>query len=146
MKNNHIKKIVDQLFRNKTNNSYTQLFRYTIVGGFAFIIDSGCLFLFTEYFHIHYLLSAGISFILGLIVNYSLSISWVFGSRNIHNGYIEFLIFLIIGVVGLGLNELFIWIFTEKLLLYYLISKILTAIIVYFWNFTARKIILFRKA
>jgi putative flippase GtrA len=58
------------------------------------------------------------------------------------NRLLEFLLFTLIGFVGLGLNELFLWILTDLLLIYYLLSKIITAIIVYLWNFFARKIIL----
>ncbi|MDP3066390.1 MAG: GtrA family protein, partial [Methanobacteriaceae archaeon] len=57
---------------------------------------------------------------------------------------IEFGVFTIIGIVGLALNEVFIWAFTEKLQLYYLYSKIISAVIVLFWNFFARKFTLFR--
>ncbi len=133
------------LFQGKTNSFFLQLFRYTFVGGLAFAVDFGALFLLTEHFKLHYLISAGISFILGLIVNYFLSVKWVFNSRTVKNHFLEFVIFSLIGLIGLGLNEFFLWIFTEKFLMYYLVSKIVTAIIVYLWNFMARKVILFDK-
>jgi putative flippase GtrA len=47
-------------------------------------------------------------------------------------------------MVGLGLNEVFIWFFTAEVGFYYLISKIISAIIVLFWNFFARKYVLFK--
>ncbi|MFQ6003571.1 MAG: GtrA family protein, partial [Candidatus Zixiibacteriota bacterium] len=56
----------------------------------------------------------------------------------------ELFIFSLIGIVGLGFNELFIWFFTEKVHLYYLLSKIVSTFFVYLWNFFARKYILFR--
>ena len=131
--------------KGKTNNTNVQLFRYTFVGGFAFMIDFGTLYIFTEYFGIHYLLSAGISFILGLLINYFLSIKWVFNNRTMNNRLLEFFLFSGIGLIGLGLNELFIYILTNILLVYYLLSKIITTLIVYFWNFFARKVMLFNK-
>lgn len=133
------------LFTGKTDSTLIQLFRYTFVGGFAFLIDFGSLFLMTEYLNVHYLISAGIAFILGLITNYFLSIRWVFDSRKMNSKSLEFFLFTVIGLVGLGLNELFLWIFTELLLIYYLISKIITAILVYLWNFFARKYLLFKN-
>lgn len=133
------------VFKDKTNNTYLQLFRYTFVGGFAFIVDFGTLFVLTEFFGIHYLVSAGIAFIFGLTVNYFLSVKWVFNNRVMENRWMEFLLFALIGLVGLGLTELFLWILTNIFLIYYLFSKIITAIIVYFWNFFARKVILFNK-
>jgi putative flippase GtrA len=133
------------VFEEKTDNTLLQLFRYTFVGGFAFLIDFGTLFTLTEYFKIHYMVSAGIAFILGLTINYSFSVKWVFKSRVMVNRLLEFILFAIIGFVGLFLNELFLWILTDILAIYYLLSKIITTIIVYFWNFFARKILLFRK-
>lgn len=133
------------LFSGKTNNYFLQLFRYTFVGGFAFMVDFGTLYILTDYLKIYYLISAGIAFILGLIVNYLLSIKWVFNVRVVENHMLEFLIFSLIGLVGLGLTEFFLWLFTDILLIYYLVSKAITAFMVYFWNFTARKIFLFNK-
>lgn len=126
------------------NETLVQLRRYTFVGGIAFLIDFGFLFLFTECLNFYYLISAGIAFLLGLTTNYVLSISWVFNRRSINNKYIEFLIFGVIGIVGLFLNEIFIWIFTELIYLHYLLSKIFTTFFVYIWNFFARKYILFQ--
>jgi putative flippase GtrA len=133
------------VFKGKTNNTFLQLVRYTFVGGFAFIVDFGTLFVLTEYLKIHYLISAGIAFIIGLIINYLLSVNWVFSKRSFGNRFYEVLLFTLIGLVGLGLNELLIWLFTDIVLLYYLLSKIITAFIVYFWNFFARKYLLFNK-
>jgi putative flippase GtrA len=133
------------VFKGKTNNTLLQLIRYSFVGGFAFLVDFGTLAFLTEYFHIHYLVSAGIAFILGLIINYYLSVKWVFNTRAMENRWLEFLLFSLIGLVGLGLNELFLWILTDILFIYYLLSKIITTFIVYFWNFFARKVILFNK-
>ena len=144
-KQNRIMQILNHLFNGKTNNTLLQLFRYTFVGGFAFLIDFSTLFALTEYLHIHYLVSAGIAFIIGLIINYFLSVKWVFNSRSINNKWLEFGIFTLIGLVGLSLNELFIWMLTDIFLIYYLLSKIITALIVYSWNFFARKFLLFNK-
>ncbi len=138
-----INHLIETLFKGQSNNTLLQLFRYTFVGGFAFLIDFSTLYILTDYLKIYYLFSAGIAFILGLIANYFLSVKWVFNSRKVENRLMEFLLFTLIGLVGLGLNELFLWILTELFLIYYLLSKMITTFVVYFWNFFARKIILF---
>lgn len=136
---------IRSVFIEKTNNTYLQLFRYTFVGGFAFLVDFGTLYFLTEYLYFHYLISAGIGFVFGLTANYFLSVLWVFHSRTMENRFMEFLLFSLIGFVGLGLTELFLWILTDILMIYYLLSKIITTLFVYFWNFFARKLILFNK-
>lgn len=121
-----------------------QLYRYTLVGGFAFLIDFATLYCFTEFLAIHYLVSAAVAFLAGLITNYLLSIRWVFEHRSFTSAKREFIIFAVIGVFGLMMNELCIWFFTEKAEFHYLASKIGAAGFVFLWNFVARKVILFR--
>lgn len=127
----------------KSDKTSIQLLRYGFVGGIAYSVDFGFLIFLTEVFKIHYLISAAIAFILGLLTNYALSIFWVFSKRTLADKRIEFLIFSIIGLVGLGLNEAIIWFFTEFIHFHYLISKMFSTVVVFFWNFFARKKILF---
>ena len=122
-----------------------QLVLYGIVGGIAFIADYGTLWFLTEYCHHHYLLSAAIAFILGLVINYVLSTKWVFSDRKYKSKWIEFLFFTFIGIVGLGLNEILIFIVSHNLDKHYMIGKIISTIVVFFWNFLARKYLLFKK-
>lgn len=140
-----LKERLNILLKSRTDNFFVQFVRYTFVGGAAFAIDFGMLFLLTEYLGVYYLVSAAISFLLGLMVNYLLSVKWVFYKHTFTNPALEFLLFAVIGVIGLFINEFFLWVFTQKFMLYYLLSKIITAIIVYLWNFLARKALLFSK-
>ena len=144
-RNKYLPLKMQSIFKGKTNNTLLQLFRYTVVGGLAFLVDFGTLFFLTEFLNIHYLVSAGISFVFGLTINYILSVQWVFSCRIMESRLLEFFLFALIGLVGLGLTELFLWILTDILFIYYLLSKILTAVLVYFWNFFVRKLILFNQ-
>lgn len=129
------------LFKNPSSNLFVQLFRYVIVGGTAFVADFGLLALLTELGGLPYQLSACVSFAAGLAVNYLLSIVWVFGSeaRSTATRTMEFLLFAVIGLIGLGMNSLIMWAFTEVARLHYLVSKLISTIIVFAWNFLARR-------
>lgn len=127
----------------KTNSLPTQFLRYFMVGGVAFTADFAALFMLTEFGHLHYLLSATIAFLVGVAVNYGLSIAWVFDQRTIGNRVHEFTIFTLIGVTGLLLNLALMWFFTEVLRLHYLESKTVAAGMIFLFNFGARKILLF---
>ena len=59
-----------KIFYGASDNLLIQFVRYFFVGGFAFIVDFGLLYILTEYAGLHYLLSATLSFIAGLVVNY----------------------------------------------------------------------------
>jgi len=136
--------MITKLFKKKTNNTLIQLFRYTSVGGIAFIFDFSSLYILTEYLKLHYLVSAAIASLIGLSINYSLCVLWVFEKRTIKSKHVEFVVFALIGIVGLVLNELFIWFFTEVTGLHYLVSKSISTMIVFSWNFLAKKFTLFR--
>jgi putative flippase GtrA len=127
----------------ETSNTLIQFLRYTVVGGLAFVIDLGALFVLTEFFYIHYLVSAALAFCLGLAVNYCLSIVWVFDKRTLKNPVAEFVIFGLLGVMGLGLNELLIFLLTGLGGVHYLGSKAVATALTYVWNFLSRKILLF---
>ncbi len=135
---------IDRLIKNETDRMHIQFFRYIFVGGAAFIVDFVSLFVLTDIFGVYYLTSAAIAFTLGLIANYALSINWVFNNRTLDNAWSEFTLFAFIGIIGLGLNELIIWLFTDYIGLFYLLSKIIAAALILSWNFFARKFTLFR--
>lgn len=138
-----MKNKVNRLFIKSTSNVFIQLFRHIFSGAIAFTLDFSLLYLLTEYAHLHYLLSTICGFLVGLITTYLLSIKWVFNQRRAKNKTIELLIFCFIGIIGLVFTYGFMWFFTSVLMLYYLVSKIITTIIVFGWNFIARKTILF---
>lgn len=127
-----------------TANTFIQFIRYSVVGSAALAIDFAALFLLTHYAGIHYLKSAAVAFLAGLAVNYALSTIWVFSSRKQRNRLLEFAVFAAVGVAGLGLNELGMWLFTGRLQIHYMWAKAITAAVVYIWNFGARKAALFR--
>lgn len=127
-----------------SDNTFIQFARYTIVGSVALVVDFSILYILTRFAGVYYLTSAAISFMVGLAVNYALSRSWVFSRRTLSNVTLEFAVFAAIGVVGLGLNELGMWLLASKAGVHYLLAKSMTACFVYVWNFGARKYSLFR--
>jgi putative flippase GtrA len=131
---------IKALLANKTDNIFVQLFRYTFVGGIAFIVDFGLLFILTSYVGFHYQLSAVISFVAGLVANYLMSRIWVFSASDSRPGkFYEFMLFSAVGVIGLCLNSIIIYLFTELVCIYYLFSKIISTIVVFLWNFFGRR-------
>lgn len=121
-----------------------ELSRYLVAGGTAWLFDITLLYILTEFVGIHYLMSAAISFTLGVAITYVLSTIWVFKARAMANRGAEFAVFGTIGIVGLGLNELFLWFFTEPLPMHYMVAKVFATGFILAWNFAARKYVLFR--
>lgn len=132
-----------QSFINKTHNIKTQAFRYLVVGGFAFIVDFTIFSVLTEIFSVHYLTANVFSFLSGLMSNYFMSIRWVFATRNINNKYWELLLFSLVGIAGLIINQFILWFCISYFSIYVLLSKVIAAIVVFFWNFFARRAFVF---
>ncbi len=120
-------------------NLIKQIIRFGIVGVIAFLIDYSLLYIFTEFIHIHYLISSIMSFTISLIFNYIASIYWVFDVQK-KQTYKEIMIFVILSVIGLGINQLVMYVMTDLWKIYYMLSKLVATAIVMVWNFVTRKI------
>jgi putative flippase GtrA len=124
------------IFKNKLLN---QILKFGLVGGMAFVIDYALLYLCTEFLHIHYLLSSIISFTISVIFNYILSIKWVFDVKK-KQDVRDFVVFIILSVIGLGINSLIMYVMVEVFGVYYMLSKIVSTVVVMVYNFITRKI------
>lgn len=125
------------------NSSFLQqIIRFGFVGGTAFLIDYGIMILLTEVFGVDYLVSSGISFCVSVIYNYIMSIFWVFNVDKEKSGVTNFAIFLVLSIIGLGINQLIMWLIVDKANISYMISKIVATAVVMVYNFVTRKIFL----
>ena len=122
-----------------------EIIRYLIIGGTAFVFDYGTLLLLNKAFGMNYLVAATIAFIIGIGVNYLGSIFFVFQVRSQQNVHIERSLFLLIGILGLLINDGMLYLLTGKMMIPVEYSKLITQIVVLFWNFAARKILLFTE-
>ena len=155
---------IKKLFFEETNHTGIQFFRSLFVGGIATVADMAVLIFLRELFGMPEGLAAVFGFIVGLAVNYIVATFWVFAKAKVKNRIIDFIGFAVIGIIGLGLTQLIIEPFAVqgmfgtgifvsnkifgKLLppdKYYIIGKMLAVVLVYMWNFFARKFILYRK-
>ena len=116
-----------------------QILKFGIVGGLAFLIDYGLLYILTEYLNIYYLISSVISFIVSLIFNYILSIKWVFDVTK-KQTVKEITIFVVLSVMGLGINQVVMYVGSDLLKIHYMLTKLIATAIVMVWNFVTRKI------
>lgn len=141
-----MKKRFDQWFVQKSDAPFIQFIRYGFVGGVAFLADFSTLMLLTHYSAINTIVANSIAFSLGLTINYLLSTYWVFSVHAKQSKITEFLLFAIIGLIGLGLNDLVLYALITPLALNLPIAKIGATMVVFFWNFFARKLLLFSSS
>lgn len=119
-----------------------QFMKFGVVGVIAFVIDFGVMVFLTEVFKVPYLISTTIAFIVSVIFNYLASMRYVFVRKDDMSRRREFIIFIALSVIGLILNDIFMWLMVDLLIIDYRISKIVTTVLVAIWNFVSRKIFL----
>ena len=125
---------------------FGQIIRFGMVGALCFVIDYGIMIFLTEVVGIPYLISSAISFTVSVIVNYTLSMRFVFDGNKDTNRMIQCLVFIILSIIGLGINQFIMWFMGEKMGIFYMFSKIVATAIVMVYNFVTRKLILERKS
>lgn len=134
-----MKHITNELMNNKL---FRQIFRFGIVGGLAFIIDYAVLIICKEFFGISVLLSAAIAFTISVVVNYILSVVWVFDVDKDKSAKKNFVIFIVLSIVGLGITESIMYLGSDILNINYMIVKIFATAVVMVFNFITRKMFL----
>ena len=122
-----------------------QFMKFGIVGVMAFVIDYGFMIFLTEVFGVPYLISTTVSFIVSVIFNYFASMRFVFKRKDDMSRKREFIIFVVLSVIGLVIDDVFMWLMVDFLYIDYRISKIVVTFIVAVWNFVTRKIFLEAK-
>lgn len=124
-------------------NTYVQLIRSLVVSVVALVFDFSTLVLLKEKVGINYLVAATLGFSVGVVVNYILSAYWVFTDRKLASAKAEFVVFVVICTIGLVLNLIIISLLVEQLRVDYRLAKLFATVAVFFWNFVARKKILY---
>lgn len=154
------------LFVAPTQNGFVQFFRFVFVGGIATVIDIFTVTVAYEWcglqnaairwfgFDGGLLIAGAVGFVVGLSVNYLLSIIWIFRYQNI-NRFKEFLSFALIGVVGLvikltitALLERFAFNMEANVLGVIPMVTVVAAVgtvVAFVWNFAARKYLLYNR-
>jgi len=122
-----------------TDHAGIQMLRYCLVVAIAAPIDLGGYIFFKSQLHMYVVLAATLSFTISLIVNYFLSVLWVFDRDTGRQRHIDAIAFGIIGFIGLGITDLVIWTLASNFGINYIAAKLVAFVIVFFWSFGARR-------
>ncbi|MEG1755423.1 MAG: DUF6020 family protein [Clostridia bacterium] len=122
-----------------------EMLRFAAAGAVGFGIDYGCMIVFAEVFGLHYLLATAFAFAISVVTNYLLCAYWVFQGANTKNRGIK-AGFLLTSLIGLGLNEWFMYLFVDRMQIHYMLAKLIAVVLVMIWNyFSKRKVLVHRK-
>ncbi|MHB1117930.1 MAG: GtrA family protein [Minisyncoccota bacterium] len=119
--------------------------RYGSVGLGTFLIDLALLFLFTDVFHLHYLLATGVAFGVAVSLNYVISRRLVFRKtgQTFTKGYANFLVF---ASAGMALSMVGMYFLVSLVGFSYLIARIMVAGFVGLWNYAMNLYVNFQTA
>ena len=116
--------------------------RYGIASAAALALDFSLLWICVHALTQPLWLAGAIGYLAGLVLIYVLSVRWVFRHRQIRDPRREFMIFALLGCVGLVLNSLTLIVATG-LGATLVVAKFVSAAIGFSSNFAIRKLVLF---
>ena len=129
--------------RGRTRPSIRGLRRYFFVGGAAACVDIGLFALLAKGLGMPYLQVASASFVLATLVNYLLSIRYVFVSGQRFRRRWEVAMVFLVSALGLALNSAVLWLCVEMAHEDLLVGKVVATGVVFFWNYFARRVLVF---
>lgn len=122
-----------------TQETTKQFGKFAIVGLTSLAVDYALLMFLVEVLKADLLFSTTVSFIVSMIINYVLSMKYVFDHREGMSRKREFTIFAILSAVGLGLNDLYMFVGVTMLNIGYQAMKLISTFLVTWYNFFSRK-------
>jgi len=117
--------------------------RYFVVGGVSAVVDISLFMLFAQGLGLPYLRVSAATFVVATLVNYWLSVRFVFVSGARFRRRWEVALVFAVSGVGLGLNLLILALAVERLGTGLFLAKILATGCVFFWNYFARRLLVF---
>ncbi len=120
--------------------------RYFLVGGAAACVDIGLFMLLAQSAGMPYQAAAAASFLLATLVNYVLSVRFVFVSGARFGRKSELALVYAVSAAGLAINALVLWAGVEAAGLPLLPAKLAATGLVFFWNYFARRHFVFGAA
>lgn len=119
-----------------------QFLKFGVVGVIAFFIDYGVLMLLSVGMGLDPVVSAAVSFTVSVVFNYIASMRFVFTHREDLSKRREFVIFVVLSVIGLLINEAIMYMGIQALgksALAITVTKVIATAVVMVWNFLSRK-------
>lgn len=123
-----------------------QFAKFLVVGGISFTLDYGLFLLLHTVLGVPYVVASTISFSVSLVLNYVLTLRFVFVAQPGRSIAKEFAIYVGLNIVALGLNQLILLLSVELLGTWPEIGKLIATAVVLVYNFIARKMLIERPS
>ncbi len=97
----------------KKKKLFDQIIKFGVVGVLSCIIDFAVLWVLNNIFGVYYLIATFFGFMISLIFNYIASMAFVFQRKENVDRRKEFIVFMVLSLIGLGLNQLIMYVIVD---------------------------------
>lgn len=123
---------------------HSEFFRYLAVSLIAFVLDVAVFSAGIRLIELSWAMAATLGFVVGVLAAYTLSVRFVFYSRKLRQAPLaEMLTFSLVGLCGLTVTQVILWVGIERWLFNPETSKFCAAGVTLLFNFFVRKFVLF---
>jgi putative flippase GtrA len=131
--------------KNKIRETLISAKRYFFVGATAAFFDIGLYSLGVKIFNFNWFYVSIFSFVIAVVVNYLLSVRYVFKSKVRFKAHEEIFLVFIASGIGLTLNIIILFILIEILYCEEIFSKLVATGFIFFWNYSIRNFFIFKE-
>jgi putative flippase GtrA len=126
-------------------SSVARITRFLISGGTAAIMNLTVLYACTDLLHFWYVYSAGIAFILGLLVSFTLQKFWAFQHADTNRIHVQFAAYTALQIVNLAIDTAGIYLLVEYFGLWYILAQVFLLAVISVWTYFIFNRVLFRQ-
>jgi dolichol-phosphate mannosyltransferase len=117
-----------------------QTFKFYLVGGLGVIVNLGLLYFLTDVIGVWYILSQGMAIAVSITTNFTLHKFWTYKKEITEAKTFErYIKFIIISLVGMGIQLGLTYGLVENLSMYYLHAAVLSITIASLFNYFANR-------
>ena len=115
---------------------------YSLVASFSFALDFAVMLTLMEWLYVHYILAAGVGFIVGHSIGYIGLRDWVFSetSEGVVKSYLEYLWYGFLGLLSTTILMLF---FVEYLVVHFALARIFAGLLMHTLFFMINRTVTF---
>ena len=129
-------------------NEWKKLLKFGCVGLSGIFVNTGILYLLTEYAGLFYMVSSLFAIEVSIITNFLLNDCWTFNDKinsRIAEKWKRFVSFEVISVLGVAINMGVLYTLTEFAGLWYILSNVIGIFVAFVWNFYVNRHVTWKK-
>lgn len=120
--------------------------RYLFAGGLAFSTNLILLFIFIQYFHLWYLTASTLSFVISVIVSFTVQKFITFRDRTTDNVHHQIAKYVAIALFNVSANGGMMYALVDMAKIHYMLAQILSAGIIAVWSLAVYRYLIFKHA